>query len=122
MTQATTHNTALGEYGERIAARYLTDQGMTLLDRNWRTSEGELDLVLREGDTLVVCEVKTRTSNEYGTPHEAVGEEKLARLRALGADWAQAHGVHPPDLRIDLVAVLRPLKGPSVIDHVRGLG
>lgn len=51
MTQATTHNTALGEYGERIAARYLTDQGMTLLDRNWRTSEGELDLVLREGDT-----------------------------------------------------------------------
>ena len=63
---------ALGEYGERLAARHLVEQGMVVLDRNWRCDEGEIDLVLREGDVLVICEVKTRASLACGSPHEAV--------------------------------------------------
>jgi len=113
---------ALGGYGERLAARHLTEQGMVVLDRNWRCDLGELDLVLRDGDVLVVCEVKTRTSEVCGTPHEAITADKLARLRRLAARWVADHDVHPTDLRLDLVAVLRPRRGPSHVDHVRGLG
>jgi putative endonuclease len=112
---------ALGRYGEDVAARHLADQGLVLLERNWRCDEGEIDLVLRDGPTLVVCEVKTRTSLEVGTPHEAITDAKLARLQKLGERWAAARGVRPDGIRVDLVAVLRPRRGPAVVDHVTGL-
>lgn len=114
---------SLGRYGEDVAERYLTDEdrGMVLLDRNWRCDEGELDLVLREGEVLVACEVKTRTSLAAGTPHEAITDAKLARLKRLAELWAQEHRFAPPETRIDLVAVLRPPKGPAIVDHVRGM-
>jgi putative endonuclease len=114
-------NRALGAYGETVAARHLVEQGMAVLDRNWRCDEGELDLVLREGDVLVVCEVKTRTSLEHGSPHEAVTPEKLSRLVRLGVRWAEVHDVRPQEIRIDLVAVLRPRKGQTLVEHVRGM-
>jgi putative endonuclease len=114
-------NQALGAYGERVAARHLAAAGMVVLDRNWRCDEGELDLVLRDGSVLVVCEVKTRTSTAHGHPHEAISDDKLARLLRLGERWAQAHQVRPPETRVDLVAVLRPGKGPALVEHVRGL-
>jgi putative endonuclease len=118
---ATARRLALGAYGERMAARHLAAQGLIVLDRNWRCDLGEIDLVLREGPVLVVCEVKTRTSDVCGTPHEAVGADKVDRLKRLGVAWAEAHGVRPPETRIDLVAVHRPRRGPAVVDHVRGL-
>jgi putative endonuclease len=114
-------NRALGAYGETVAARHLVGQGMAVLDRNWRCDEGELDLVLRDGDVLVVCEVKTRTSLEHGSPHEAVTPEKLSRLVRLGVRWAEVHDVRPQEIRIDLVAVLRPRKGQTLVEHVRGM-
>ena len=112
---------ALGRYGERVAARHLTDQGMVLLDRNWRCGAGEIDLVLRDGEVLVVCEVKTRTSDDRGTPHEAVTAVKLDRLKRLGLLWCEAHGVQPADLRIDLVAVHPRPRGAALVEHVPGL-
>ena len=93
-----------------------------LLDRNWRCPDGEIDLVLRDGRVLVVCEVKTRTSYLCGTPHEAITDAKLDRLQRLGQAWMQAHDVVADGTRVDLVAVLRPAKGPAVVDHVRGVG
>jgi putative endonuclease len=116
------HNRALGDYGERVAARYLTALGMIVLDRNWRCDEGELDLVLRDGPALVGCEVKTRTSYAHGSPHEAVTDVKLTRLRRLVQRWLRDHGVHPAETRVDLVAVLRPARGPALVEHVRGIG
>jgi putative endonuclease len=116
-----TRHLALGRYGERVAARHLVDRGLVLLDRNWRCEAGEIDLVLRDGDVLVVCEVKTRTSDDRGTPHEAVTAEKLDRLKRLGLCWAEAHGVHPDDLRIDLVAVHPQRRGAALVEHVPGL-
>lgn len=116
-----TRHLALGRYGERVAARHLLDRGMVLLDRNWRCDAGEIDLVLRDGDILVVCEVKTRTSDDRGTPHEAVTAEKLDRLKRLGLFWAEAHGVRPDDLRIDLVAVRPQRRGAALVEHVPGL-
>ena len=84
---------ALGAYGEGLAARHLTGQGMVLLDRNWRCELGEIDLVLRDGPALVVCEVKTRSSTAYGTPLQAVTGQKAARLRRLAARWLAEHPV-----------------------------
>ena len=118
---ATSRRLAVGAYGERLAARHLVEQGLVVLDRNWRCTAGEIDLVLRDGDVLVVCEVKTRTSSVCGSPHEAVTPDKLERLKRLGLLWAEAHEVRPVETRVDLVAVHRPRRGPSTVEHVRGL-
>jgi putative endonuclease len=122
MTTTTAARHALGAYGEDVAARLLTlERGMVLLDRNWRCSEGELDLVLRDRDVLVACEVKTRRGHSCGTPHEAVDPVRLERLHRLVWRWAEEHGVHPGEVRVDLVAVLRPRRGAAVVEHVEGL-
>jgi putative endonuclease len=115
------HKQALGAHGEALAARHLRERGMVVLDRNWRCDAGEIDLVLRDGSVLVVCEVKTRSSLGFGHPHEAVSVAKVERLTRLGVLWQEAHGVHADELRIDLVCVLRPRRGPSTVDHVRGV-
>ena len=92
-------NSSLGSYGERVAAQRLVDQGMVLVDRNWRCELGEVDLVLRDGDVLVFCEVKTRTSAAYGHPLEAVGpgEGRAAATAgdALGRGARRPPGRHP---------------------------
>ncbi len=119
-TQA--HNQALGQYGESLAAQHLADLGMVVLDQNWRCPAGEIDLVLRDGRVLVICEVKTRSSTDYGSPFEAVTPTKLARLRRLAAHWLAAHDVRPAEVRVDMVGVVRPRRGPSAVEHVRGIG
>lgn len=112
---------ALGRYGEDVAVRHLEDDGYVVLERNWRCEIGEIDIVAREGDVLVVCEVKTRSSLRHGSPFEAITERKLHRLERLGMAWMRAHGARPRSMRIDIVSVLRPSSGPLVVDHVRGL-
>ncbi len=116
------HNRLLGERGETIAARHLTRLGMVLLDRNWRCDAGEIDLVLRDGQVLVICEVKTRTSTDYGDPLEAVDRRKADRLRRLAIRWLRAHDCHPDDVRVDLVGVLAPPGRPVEVEHVAGIG
>ena len=111
--------TELGAHGELIAASYLTDAGLRVLDRNWRCREGELDIVAREGDALVFCEVKTRRGVGYGHPVEAVTFAKQRRLRTLAQRWLAAHDEHAPDLRFDVVGVLvRPAR-PALVTHLR---
>ena len=113
---------ALGSFGEDRAARHLVEHGMVVLDRNWRCEAGEIDLVLRDGEVLVVCEVKTRTSTAYGSPVEAVTETKAERLRRLADRWIEERGLRPPEVRIDVVGVLLPRRGAPEIVHVRGVG
>ncbi|WP_245734837.1 YraN family protein [Nocardioides exalbidus] len=116
------HNRRLGRRGEAIAARHLSGLGMVVLDRNWRCDAGEIDLVLRDGRVLVICEVKTRTSTDFGAPLEAIDRRKADRLRRLGARWLRVHDCHPDDVRVDLVGVLAPRGGPVEIEHVEGAG
>ena len=115
-------NSTLGRYGEDVAVRRLTALGMTVLDRNWRGPSGEIDLVLRDGSTLVICEVKTRTTASHGHPLEAVTVTKARRLRRLAAEWIEARGVHPAEVRLDLVGVLQAGRGAAQIEHVKGVG
>ena len=112
---------ALGRYGEDVAVAHLRASGLTILDRNWRCDIGEIDVVARDGDVLVVCEVKTRSGVGFGTPLEAVSRQKAARLRRLAARWLSERSVHPPDIRIDLVGVLQTGRGAAEVEHVRGV-
>jgi putative endonuclease len=109
----------LGTHGERIATAFLVDAGLRVLDRNWRCREGELDIVAREGDALVFCEVKTRRGIGYGHPVEAVTPAKRRRLRTLAHRWLAAHEEHAPELRFDVVGVLVRPSGPAVVTHLR---
>ncbi|WP_426566485.1 YraN family protein [Angustibacter sp. McL0619] len=111
----------LGRYGEDVAARHLVEQGFQVLCRNWRCELGEIDIVARDGSCLVVCEVKTRRSNVCGHPAESVTARKLARLRRLAARWLAESGLHPPQVRIDVVSVLRPPTGRAVVEHLRAV-
>ncbi|MGV9556108.1 YraN family protein [Streptomyces sp. NPDC003401] len=114
---------ALGRYGEDLAARRLTETGMTVLERNWRCGRtGEIDIVARDGDALVVCEVKTRRGGGFQHPMAGVTPQKAQRLRGLAERWIQAHGGAPPGgVRIDLVGVLLPRRGAALVEHVRGV-
>jgi putative endonuclease len=113
---------ATGGYGEASAAHYLVEQGMVVLDRNWRCAAGEIDLVLRDGAVLVFCEVKTRASAAFGAPLEAVTPAKVARLRRLAVRWMQEHAVYADHVRLDLVGVRLDVTGPGRFDHARGVG
>lgn len=110
---------AVGEYGERVAERYLTAAGLTVLDRNWRCSDGEVDLILRDGADVVFCEVKTRRSGTFGRPAEAVGHAKVRRLRKLAGRWLEQSGVRPRELRFDVVEVLPQPRGATQVEHIR---
>lgn len=113
----------LGRYGEDLAARRLAEAGMTILQRNWRCGRaGEIDIVARDGSTLVVCEVKTRRGGAFQHPMAAVTAEKAQRLLTLAEHWIQAHGGAPPGgVRIDLIGVLLPRRGAPSVEHARGV-
>jgi putative endonuclease len=107
----------LGAAGEQRAADWYVAQGYEVLERNWRCREGELDLIVRRGATLVVCEVKTRSSLAYGHPAEAVTATKQRRIRALATRWLAEAGPadRPAVLRFDVAAVL-----PRSVDVIEG--
>ena len=109
-----------GRYGEDLAARYLSAHGFAVLERNWRCELGEIDIVAREDDILVVCEVKTRRGLNYGSPLESITYRKLTTLRKLAGRWLQTHELRPAAIRIDIIAVLFDQNNPPSVDHVRG--
>jgi putative endonuclease len=115
----TTERRAVGAYGERVAARHLQDQGLVVLNRNWRCPDGEVDLVLRDGDDIVFCEVKTRRDDRFGTPAEAVVPRKVRKLRQLANRWLAESGVRPREIRFDVVEVLPQPRGATRVAHIR---
>ena len=112
--------TDLGRRGETLAARHLTSLGMQVLARNWRCPGGELDLVLRQGSTLIACEVKTRSGTGFGDPLDAITPTKQARLRRLLATWATEHGGGADVLRVDSVGIVWPEHERPLLRHVVG--
>jgi len=102
----TTARQAVGAYGERVAEQHLTAQGLVVIARNWRCPDGEIDLILRDGDDVVFCEVKTRRGTGYGHPAESVTPAKQRRIRVLAQRWLAAHDEHAPEIRFDVVGVL----------------
>jgi len=98
---------ALGAIGEQAAADWYARNGYEIVARNWRCRDGELDLIVRRGRAFVFCEVKTRTSDAFGAPVEAVTKAKQVRLRHLAARWLGEHaGVRASEIRFDVASVL----------------
>ena len=109
----------VGKYGETVAIRHLEAAGLEILASNWRCSDGEIDVVARERDVLVICEVKTRSGAGYGLPLEAISRQKADRLRRLAYRWLQEHPAGGADVRFDVVGVMCPPRGAAVVEHVR---
>lgn len=112
---------ALGRRGEDVAQRFLQRLGMTVVARNYRMASGagEIDLVAREDDTLVIVEVKARQSDEYGAPDRAIGAEKQSSVIRAAREYARHADVPWDKVRFDIVSVV--FSSPPSIAHFRDI-
>jgi len=108
----------LGLYGERVAGQYLQSIGYEILERNWRCSIGEIDLIAKDHARYVFVEVKTRNGAGFGHPLEAITEIKLSRLRRLVGEWCRSRQLSGIDVRIDAVSVLVD-RGKVELEHLK---
>ncbi len=112
---------ALGRRGEDLAAAHLRDLGLVVLERNYRSRQGEIDIIARDGDVLVICEVKTRTTEHFGHPLAAVDHRKLRRMRRVAMDWLDEREVRPRSIRFDVIGILDSPSGHRTLEHLRGV-
>lgn len=125
-TPTTSHDQQVGRLGEDLAHAHLHRLGWQVVERNWRCSDGEIDLVAREplpdgGSVLVFVEVKYRSGLGYGRPLEAITRAKVAKLVDLAHRWLREHQERATLIRIDGIGVLRRGDGTHQVEHVRGI-
>ncbi|GBG40367.1 UPF0102 protein [Mycobacterium montefiorense] len=110
--------------GEALAVEYLTRMGLRILDRNWRSRYGELDVIAADDatGTVVFVEVKTRTGDGYGGLAHAVTPRKVRRLRRLAGLWLAAQEGRWAAVRIDVIGVRVGRRRTPEISHLRGIG
>nr|WP_222618107.1 YraN family protein [Nakamurella sp. PAMC28650] len=97
----------LGRRGEDLAAAHLEGLGLVILMRNWRCKEGEIDIVATDGlQQVVICEVKTRSGDGFGSPFEAVTQGKRRKLRRLAQVFLADYGMRWVSVRFDVIGVL----------------
>ena len=106
-----TYQQRIGNLGEEIAAVFLGDLGYQLLEKNFRTPYGELDIIMIDSDILVFVEVKTRTTTSFGSPESSITHTKLERIHNSALLWLQSHPDQNDDWRIDVVAILLNAEG-----------
>ncbi|HXH35320.1 MAG TPA: YraN family protein [Plantibacter sp.] len=115
------HKDELGRQGEQLATDHLEACGYRILDRNWRCSQGELDVVADDDGTLVFVEVKTRSGTGFGDPAEAVTPLKLARIGRLAGAWCAQHRPRSRRMRVDVIGIVLPAGGEARLQHLRGV-
>ena len=110
----------LGRTGEKIAAKYLKNQGYKILERNWRGKRGELDMVCSLKDTIVFVEVKTRREHSLASPHDALTGQKKGRLVKAASEYLSKRKYWDRPCRFDLIAVTTPVneKNKHSLEHV----
>ncbi|MDQ1478466.1 MAG: putative endonuclease [Actinomycetota bacterium] len=106
----------LGAAGEDAVALWYAGCGYSVLARNWRVREGEIDLVARRDATIVFCEVKTRRGQGFGSPAEAVTMRKQLRLRKLAIRWLADNPSRADVLRFDVASVTPDGRGAWTVD------
>jgi putative endonuclease len=109
---------ALGDRGENVAARYLRNLGYKIIVRNFRCDVGEIDIVARDGATLVFCEVKTRAYDDP-TPEEQVNPVKHHQLTKAGKFYLSRYGIPQPPARFDVIAIVWPQGREPQIRHTQ---
>lgn len=115
------HNLALGAHGEELAAQFLRDAGMEIVERNWRCRYGELDLIARDATVTAFVEVKTRSQLRLGLPAEAVTYAKQQRIRQLALRWLSEQCRPWGRVRFDVVSVLLPPGAAPTIQHLQAV-
>lgn len=95
----------IGQWGEAIATRHLESQGYTVLHRNWRHGHGELDVVACKAELVVFIEVRTRTSDAFGSPEETLSPRKRAKLIATAQAYLDEHGLGEAQWQIDVIVI-----------------
>ncbi|MEW5845490.1 MAG: YraN family protein [Bacteroidota bacterium] len=110
-------NKDLGSMGEEIAANYLAAKGYKILHRNWHYGHKELDLVAKQDDTLVVVEVKTRSSIYWEEPKESVRRKKQKLIVEAADEYVQRYNLNC-DVRFDIVSVVISQGLPPEIEHI----
>ncbi len=101
-----THRQKTGHYGEALAERYLIEAGYQIVAKNWRCAAGELDLIARQGDTLVFVEVRTRRGAQLGSPEESITPAKQAKLTELAYTFLAENALEDDNWRIDVIAIV----------------
>ena len=112
-----TYQKRIGNQGEQIAAVYLESKGYRILEQNYNTRFGEIDLVAQEGDSLVFVEVKARTSTTFGLPEASVTPAKLEKIENAILLWLHDHPDYEDDWRIDVIAIL--LKKDTSVEDIQ---
>jgi putative endonuclease len=105
-----------------VAADYLESAGFRVLDRAWRSPDGQLDIAAVDRHVFVVCEVKTRSGTRHRSALEAISRARLRRLRGLAVAWLNAHGVRFEQVRVDIITLTREGPGGYTTEHLRGVG
>ena len=109
----------LGERGEDAAVAFLERSGFTIVERNWRCQNGEIDIVALDGTVLVLCEVKTRRTVAKGTPEDAVTPAKQRRYGKLAAAYLQASSLENVSVRFDVITLLVIAEDRALLRHFR---
>ena len=99
-------HTGLGEHGEKLAEQHLVELGMTVVERRHRTRQGEIDLVCRDGETLVFVEVKTRRGDRAGAPFESITSDKQRRRTRLARAYLKNQDLLECPARFDVVSIV----------------
>ena len=107
----TLHNQRTGNLGEDLAEKYLLEKGYKILERNWRYSRAEVDLIAEHDNMLILVEVKTRRSARFGLPEEAVSAKKQQQMVLAANAYAEEHD-HVKEIRFDVIAITL-LKGKA---------
>jgi putative endonuclease len=108
---------ALGRWGEDVALRFLEAQGFALIHRNYRTPDGEIDLIMKDRDQLVMVEVKTRKNTDFGLPEDAITDEKMENITSAAEWFLQQNPEDCENWRIDVVSIIgTPTSGEPQID------
>ncbi len=115
------HTQQLGQLGELMAARYLEMRGYRILQRNWRSHNGELDLIVTKDELVIAVEVKTRAGLHFGHPFESISPTKVRRMRGLLAAWCVEQRRPYLSLRLDAIAIVREPGKAATIEHLRGI-
>lgn len=114
------HGMTLGSWGEALAEKYLKKKGYIIVERNFRCRLGELDIIALDGTELVFIEVKTRKSQSYGLPCEAVNSAKIRHLKRTAAYYTAVFYASQRDARLDVIEILAQA-GRVYIRHIENI-
>jgi putative endonuclease len=117
----TTAKQSLGRWGEELAVKYLSENGYTIVARNYHTKHGELDIIAQKDDLIYFVEVKTRSNSAYGFPEEAVTPRKQSHMMMAAESFFKSHPMGFETWQFDIIAILKRTGQEAEIVHIQNV-